>query len=128
MLNWIKRDIKNTLGVSLSGEISAEDVRVLSACLEEMIEKHGKVRLLIEFREVDHIKAGALWEDLKFDARHYRDIGRLAIVGDSKWQKWLTSLAVPFASDDARFFHAAQISDAWEWLESGTLLGEKKSA
>ena len=30
--------------------------------------------------------AGAAWEDLKFDLKHFGDIERLAMVGDKKWQ------------------------------------------
>ena len=34
--------------------------------------------------------AGALWEDIKFDLKHFSDIERVAMVGEKKWQKGMS--------------------------------------
>ena len=38
----------------------------------------------------------ALWDDTKFSAKHCTDIEKLALVGDSTWQKWMAIVCKPF--------------------------------
>ena len=40
-------------------------------------------------------KAGALWEDVKFDVTHFSAIERLAIVGDKQWEKSMAVFCRP---------------------------------
>ena len=40
----------------------------------------------------------------------------MAIVGDKKWEAWLTKLADPFFAGDAKYYHSADVQDAWAWL------------
>ncbi len=60
--------------------------------------------------------AGALWQDIKFDARHFADIERLAIVGEMKWQHGMAVFCKPFASAKVRYFDRPAIGQAREWL------------
>ena len=46
--------------------------------VEAAIKEHGKVRMLVVMHDFHGWTAGALWEDIKFDMHHFRDIGRLA--------------------------------------------------
>ena len=62
---------------------------------------------------------GALWEDIKFDLKHFRDIDRLAMVGDRTWQKWMATFCRPFTSATIRYFDHDEITDAREWLFEG---------
>jgi len=58
-----------------------------------------------------------LLPDLKFGHEKFRNqIEKMAIVGDKTWEKWMTHLAKPFYSRDAKFFHSADIGKAWAWL------------
>ena len=57
-------------------------------------------------------------EDVKFDARHFNDIERLAIVGKKKWQDWMSKFCRPFTSAKIRYFDRAQAADARTWLEA----------
>jgi hypothetical protein len=59
-----------------------------------------------------------MWEDLKFDLKHWKDIERLAIVGDKKWEKGMAAFCKPFTKAQIRYFDAAQVAEAREWLES----------
>ncbi len=40
--------------------------------------------------------AGAAWEDCKFDLKHFNHIERLAIVGETKWEKGMSVFCRPF--------------------------------
>jgi hypothetical protein len=60
--------------------------------------------------------AGALWEDTKFAVKHFNDIDRLAVVGESKWQEGVTLFVKPFTSADVRYFEMEEIDQARQWI------------
>lgn len=104
------------LDVRATGKIEAADYAQLVPMFKRDADKHGKLRLLFELHDFHGWTAGALWEDLKFEAKHFTDIERLAIVGDKKWEKGMALFCKPFTTAKVRYFHADQISAAREWL------------
>ena len=60
----------------------------------------------------------ALWRDLKFDYRHREQFGRMAVIGDKRWEKWGTELTSPFFPGEMRFFEHGREAEAEEWLRS----------
>ena len=60
--------------------------------------------------------AGALWDDLKFDLKHFSDIERLAIVGDKAWEKGMSVFCRPFTTATIRYFDRSAIEDARQWV------------
>ncbi len=61
--------------------------------------------------------AGALWEDIKFDAKHFSEIERLAIVGEKQWEKDMAIFCKPFTSAKIRYFDYTAINEANVWIE-----------
>jgi len=61
-------------------------------------------------------RLGALWQDIKFDLRHFKQIVRIALVGETKWQEWMSAICVPFTTGEIRFFHHDQLEAARGWL------------
>ena len=76
----------------------------------------SKIRLLVELHEFKGWTAGALWEDTKFAARHFDDIDRLAVAGDTRWEKGLTVFIKPFTKAEVRYFDLKDIENARRWL------------
>ena len=60
--------------------------------------------------------AGAVWEDIKFDIKHFGDIKRLAMVGDKRWQHDMALLFAPFTNATSRYFDVADAAKARQWL------------
>jgi hypothetical protein len=52
--------------------------------------------------------AGALWEDAKFDLKHFADIERLAFVGEKKWEKGMAQFCRPFTKATIRYFDRSE--------------------
>ncbi len=61
--------------------------------------------------------AGAAWEDLKFDLKHFNHIERLAIVGETKWEKGMSVFCRPFTTAKIRYFDHTDIDKAREWIQ-----------
>jgi stage II sporulation SpoAA-like protein len=108
----------NVLGVRLQGRITAEDYAEFIPEMERIIEQHGSLRLLVELKGIQGITPAAIWEDLKFDARHFRGCERMALVGDKDWEKHLATLSKPFVAGEVRFFKPAELRSAWSWIKS----------
>lgn len=107
------------LEVRLSGQLRKEDYELFVPEVEALIREHGKISLLVRLEDFDGWDAGALWEDLKFDVKHFRDIERLAIVGDEKWERGMAAFCKPFTTADVQFFPVEKIQQARDWTTSG---------
>lgn len=83
---------------------------------EAAIEEFGKIRvlfLLLGFRGWD---AGTLWSDLGGDWPHFHSIERLAVVGESKWEKGMTKFIEPFEQATVEYFEQRELERAREWV------------
>ena len=83
---------------------------------ERLLQQHGKLRLLFDMTGFHGWDAGALWEDIKFDIKHFADIERLAIVGEKKWQHGMATFCKPFTTATIRYFDHADATEARKWL------------
>lgn len=112
-----ERDGGKAVIVSLTGKLTKQDYELFVPELERLIEEHGRVRMLIELLDFHGWTAGALWEDTKFAARHFSDIERLAIVGESAWEKGMAAFCKPFTRAEVKYFDVGEraAADAWLW-------------
>jgi len=117
-LNLTERAQGKTLEVKVSGKLTHEDYRLFVPEFEGLVNQHGKIRVLFEMVDFHGWEAGALWDDLKFDFKHFSDIERLAMVGDRKWEKGMSIFCKPFTAAKIRYFDHSQFEDAKAWLEA----------
>lgn len=110
----------NIYEVHVSGKLLSEDYEVFGPSLERYIEKHGKVRILLVLQDFHGWTAGALWEDIKFDLKHFNDLERLAIVGGSKWEKGMAVFCKPFTTAKVKFFDDTKEAEGRAWLYGPT--------
>lgn len=106
------------LEVKVSGKLTKESYETLVPAVDDLIRDRGKIRILFEMHDFHGWTAGALWEDTKFDLAHWRDIQRLAIVGETKWQHGMAVFCRPFTTAKIKYFDHAQLDEAKAWLES----------
>lgn len=106
----------NILNVHVSGTLTKADYEKFSPQLEQFVEQHGKLRILLQTDDFHGWDGGALWEDIKFSVRHFNDIERLAVVGEKKWEKGMTIFCKPFTSATVRYFEQPQLDEARAWV------------
>ncbi len=106
----------NVVAVSLTGKLTKEAYESFVPMTEELIRQHGKIRLLVSLHDFHGWDAGALWEDMKFDVKHFNDIERLAIVGETKWEKGMSIFCRPFTLAKIKYFDKADIDSARAWI------------
>ena len=105
------------LEVHVSGKLTMKDYERFIPAVESLIQRNGKIDILLEMKDFHGWEVGAMWEDTKFAFRHFSDIGRLAVVGEKKWQEWMTTVCRPFTKATIRYFDHSAGADARAWLE-----------
>jgi len=108
----------NILDITVTGWLTKEDYEHFVPEVERIIREHRKARVLFEMHEFHGWTLSALWEDIKFDARHFGDIERLAFVGERKWEAGMASFCKPFTSASIRYFDRGQEDEARQWLRA----------
>jgi hypothetical protein len=102
--------------VHASGKLTKEFYQEFVPVIEAQVKEFGKLRILFEMTDFHGWTAGALWEDVKFDLKHWKDIERLAIVGESKWEKGMAAFCKPFTKAKIQYLDHDRIEDARTWL------------
>lgn len=108
----------NVLEVLVTGKLTKEFYEAFRPAVEEIIQQHGKVRILLQMHDFHGWTAGALWEDIKFDFKHWHDIERLAMVGQSKWEQGMAAFCKPFTTAKIKYFDESKLDEARAWIAS----------
>jgi hypothetical protein len=106
------------LEVAVSGKLTPGDYEQFSPAFERLVNQRGKIRVLFEMTDFHGWDAAAVWDDIKFDLKHFADIERVAMVGDKQWEKGMSVFCRPFTTATIRYFDHAAIEDARAWLAS----------
>lgn len=112
------KDENGILHIQAKGELSEQGYDEFVPVFERVAgRKSGTVPMLIELSaDFSGWDITGLWRDLKFDIRHKDQFGRIAIVGDKKWEEWGTKLTNPlFPDTEMKFFEPAErdLAEAW---------------
>jgi SpoIIAA-like len=111
-----EKDGGKILEVSLTGKLVKQDYNTFVPAVDRALEQHGKIRMLVLMHDFHGWTASAAWEDTKFGVRHFCDIDRLAMVGETRWQHGMAIFCKPFTTATVRYFEHNQVDAARAWL------------
>ncbi|MCC9608456.1 STAS/SEC14 domain-containing protein [Blastopirellula sp. JC732] len=109
-------EVGKLVHVKATGKLTKESYEVFVPVIEKQIAEHGKLRILFEMHDFHGWTMSAAWEDMKFDYKHWNDIERLAIVGESKWEEGMASFCKPFTGAKVKYFDHTKLDEAKAWL------------
>ena len=131
---WLKRDpapgdvseslkeidlgSERLLGLAIIGPMKIADYDRLNVLIEEQAARYGKARILLEIVTSSTFSGKALLEDLKTSVKQYKNVERMAIIGDQSWLKTtvrLSDLLTPGLELSA--FGTTERRRAVAWLE-----------
>ncbi len=107
------------LVVEATGKISKADYAEFVPETERLIKEFGKIRVLFEMHDFHGWEMAGVWEDTKFDLKHFRDIERLGIVGEKAWEHGMAVFCRPFTTAKLQYFDSSKAEDAMNWIEEG---------
>lgn len=116
-MHTIEQPVDNVLWVKVGGKLSRQEYAELVPSWEQMIARHGRLRLIFQM-EPDFAgwEAGAALDDLKFSLGHRNDLERVAFVGGKKWEEFLMKLGSLLVHSQVRFFDASELAEAQRWV------------
>lgn len=113
----------------VSGTLGKADYEAAVPELERAIESaEGPLRLMIRLEDFHGWDMAGLWEELRFDLRHRDDLGRVAVLGESRVEEWLTRLSKPFFDAPVRYFAPPEVEAARAWLLEDRIAGKPTPA
>ena len=117
MIQILNSDKENLISAKLSGKISKEDVEKVHQSIHDIIKLNEKVDFYFEMDDFNGYTLKGFWEDIKTDAAHIDDYGKMAFVGDKKWQEWAAKATNFFTSSEVIFFELKNKEAAKNWIK-----------
>lgn len=117
MFEVLPESTETTIGFKISGEVTKEDYDSLLPRLDEAIEAHGKINLLVVVEDFDFKGFDAAKADFKFGTHQYRQVEKAAFVSDKRWLEWAIKVMDPFTRrTEEKIFEPNQLEKAWAWI------------
>ncbi len=105
-----------TVELTISGHIKEEDYLPIINHLEARIRDWGYANILEVVENFDGVEMSAFWDNLKFAARHFKDIKKCAVVSDKKWIQKMVNWSDVLVSMDLKSFTHEDIELARTWV------------
>lgn len=102
--------------INAQGVLDRDDYQRFLPLAEYRIAQQGRINLLVHIADCHGLSPGALWQDLRFDVRHYRDVARLAVVGERPIDALVADLSRLFTAAAVRYFHERDVETARLWV------------
>ncbi len=118
MLMKLEQSSPGILGFVASGRLTDNDYKnFLIPAVKEAIDESGQIRLLFQLDGFRGWDIQAAWDDLIFGMEINNNVDKIAIVGDARWEEWVTRLVKAFTHGEARHFHLDSVDQAWSWVK-----------
>ncbi|MCE5230311.1 STAS/SEC14 domain-containing protein [bacterium] len=120
MIEFNELNDGHVVEVKMSGRLAREDYRHFLPEVERLIDRHGKISVLMIMEDFHGWSPGGLAADVQFSLKHSQHIDRIAMVGDKKWERGMAIVCKPFTSARIQFFQPYQVDAARDWVTGQT--------
>ena len=105
------------LTLRIVGKLTHDDYEKITPLIDSALEgvKSPKVNVFVDALELEGWELRAAWDDLKLGLKHNKDFNKIAILGQKKWQKYLTKIPSWFISGEVKYFE--EVNAAFFWLK-----------
>jgi hypothetical protein len=115
MINILPRSQGNVIGFETVGTIFMEDENKAIAVCDKLIAEHGKINVLVVLGSLKYASLKVMYTDMMWALRHVRQMERIAVVGDSPWEKLLDKVDSLIFGE--KYFDKSQLEKAWRYVE-----------
>ncbi len=119
MIEILPETHENVLAVRVSKELSVADFDGYRNLLRDMMQRYEEVHLYYEMVDANWVQPVAAIENGLFDVIHGLDYGRVAMVGEKKWQEWAAKLMSPVKKKGIRYYDLSERDQALQWVLEG---------
>jgi hypothetical protein len=122
MLKILDRSTPTTVVVECGGKLTTDDYAVLEKALEPAVAAAGDAKPAMVFLMTSS-PMDADWDAMKDDAKfgfgRYRELGRVAYVGDIAWLDWVVKAFGWMTKAEEKTYPAADLDAAIAWASGG---------
>jgi hypothetical protein len=109
----------NIAVVTASGKLTDDDHEMFMKHMETLIERWGRLRMLFRLDDFEGWDVPSLWNEIRFELQHKKDLKRVAVIGEKKWEEWATRFSRLLTGTDVRYFSREEADEGRRWLEAG---------
>ena len=120
MIKELSQSHENNLAFEINGKVSLEDEKLWIARLDDIIDTHEKLNVMIVLGENASWGLEAGLADIKWISQHMDKFNKIAIVAESDVWKWLIqadSFFAKFIGIKELYFNMSNIDAAWAWVQ-----------
>ncbi|MQY51663.1 STAS/SEC14 domain-containing protein [Rhodocyclus tenuis] len=103
--------------ITVLGEFTLADFKefegVFDAALKASAAQDQPLDLYFDVREMAGVTVDVAWEEVVFSRAHGKDLRRIAVVAEHRWEAWAVWLTKLSAAAEFRVFADAQHAQAW---------------
>ena len=118
MLQIINLEKEHLIAAKISGKLTEKDMEKMHPLIHNIIEKGHKVDFYFGMEDFEGYTLKGFWEDLKIDSAHLGDYGKMAFVGNKKWQEWAAKATDFFIKSEVKFFDIKNKEQAMTWVST----------
>ncbi len=110
--------IKNgVVKVVIDGKLQAHDIETITPQIDNLIAQFGQIKVLVDARRFNGwINIAAFKYHVNFIKSHYYNVGRLAVVMGSLWQRLTLAVVKMAIKKDIKTFKAKEFEKAYQWI------------
>jgi hypothetical protein len=95
----LKETAGDLVALSISGELTTEDLAFFEEIIAVTAAAHDQFDILVELQRFSGWNSPkSFFEDIRLFDTYSKKVRRIAVLGDSGWQKWLINIDRPFAA------------------------------
>ncbi len=94
------------LELSIKGKLTKEEFKAFEEKIESLLEIYSvpKMNILLDIREIEGIEFKSLWDDLLFTIRHFEEIERICVIGNTKLEEYTIGIANKLSSKELHYY------------------------
>ncbi len=121
MIETLSESTEKCIGIKISGKVTVEDYDTLLPVLDEAIDAHGSINLLVLMEDFEGwVGIEAAKVDYKFGTHQYRKVEKAVFISDKKLLEWSVKIMDPYTRrTNEKNFEPDQLEEAWAWILKG---------
>ena len=118
MIQVLDIEKENLIAAKVNGKITKKDIEKIHPLIHNIIRKGHKVDFYFELKDFHGYDLKGFWADLKVDSAHLSDYGKMAFVGEKKWQEWAAQATDFFTGSEVKYFDLQYKEQAKNWIQN----------
>lgn len=117
MIARLDNTANEVIAFRAEGKLHHEDyVDTIIPEINDALSHSEKISLMWEMKDFKGWDAHAAWDDIRLGFKINKNLKKIAVVGEFKWESWMSKCMSPFVKGEVRYFELKDEDDAMQWL------------